>query len=276
MERDRVTIVMLAPGGKRVKSLNIKVLHFKIAVFTLIGFAVICLSSFMSTYIFHKKASHKRQLSNQLISRINVLNRDLNESQVVKGNLEEKIKDIEGKLLEMQELLAKKGIKKELSVGGDFFPAERLSMTYVDFMEKDIDELFTLMKSFPVGTPLSGKITSGYGYRKDPFNSGSAFHSGVDIDATYGQSVVTTADGVVDHAGWQKGYGETVTIKHKDGYETLYGHLSKVNVEEGEKVKAGEEIGYAGSTGRSTGPHLHYELIIKGKNLDPMKYLSLR
>ncbi|MBI2485841.1 MAG: M23 family metallopeptidase [Deltaproteobacteria bacterium] len=215
MERDRMSIVMVAPCGKRVKSLNFKVLHIKIAVFTLIGFSLMSLSSFMSTYIFYKKANHKRELSNQLISRVSVLNRGLIESQVVKENLEEKIKDIEGKLLEMQELLAKKGIKKELSVGGDFITADRLSMSYVDFMEKDIDEFFSLMKSFPVGTPLSGKITSGFGYRKDPFNSRPALHSGVDIDATYGQSVVATADGVVDHSGWQKGYGKTVLIKHK-------------------------------------------------------------
>jgi murein DD-endopeptidase MepM/ murein hydrolase activator NlpD len=276
MERDRMSIVMVAPCAKRVKSLNFKVLHIKIAVFTLIGFSLMSLSSFMSTYIFYKKAHHKRELSNQLISRVSVLNGGLIESQVVKDNLEEKIKDIEGKLLEMQELLAKKGIKKELSVGGDFITADRLSMSYVDFMEKDIDQLFSLMKSFPVGTPLSGQITSGFGYRKDPFNSRSAFHSGVDIDATYGQSVVATADGVVDHSGWQKGYGRTVLIRHKDGYETLYGHLSKVKVEDGQEVKAGDKIGSAGSTGRSTGPHVHYEVIKNGNNLDPMKYLFLR
>jgi len=276
MERDRLSILMVAPGGKKVKSLNVKVFHIRIAVFTLIGFSLMSLLSFMSTYVFYKKATHKRELSNQLVSRMNVLNRGLIESQIVKENIEGKIKDIEGKLLEMQDLLAKKGIKKELSVGGDFIPADRLSISYVDFMEKDVDELFSIMKSSPVGSPLSGKITSAFGYRKDPFNSRSAFHSGVDIDATYGQPVIATADGVVDYSGWQQGYGKTVLIKHNDGYETLYGHLSKVMVKDGQEVKAGDEIGYAGSTGRSTGAHLHYEVMKTGKNMDPMKYLYLR
>jgi len=276
MERDSMTIVMVAPTGRRVKSINIKVLHIKIAVFTLIGFSLVSLSAFMSTYIFFKKANHKRERVHQLTTRIGVLNHNLNESKAGKGNLEEKIKDIEGKLLEMQEMLAKKGINKELSVGGEFIPADRLSMSYVDFVEKDVDQIFRVMKSFPVGTPLSGNINAGFGYRKDPFNSRSAFHSGVDIDAAYGEAVVTTADGVVERAGWQKGYGKTVIIKHGGGYETLYGHLSKIMVEDGQDVKVGDKIGYAGSTGRSTGPHLHYEVIKNGKNLDPVKYLSLR
>jgi len=276
MKEDRMTILMVTPGDRGVKSLSFKVLHVKIAFFTLIGFTLLSLLSFMSNYIFYKKAHQKRELSSRLISQISVLNRNLSESKVVKDRLEEKLKDIERKLLEMQELLGKKGINKELSVGGDFIPADRLNPSYVDFMEKDVNELFDTMKSFPVGTPLSGKINSGFGYRKDPFNSRSAFHSGVDIDATYGQSVVATADGVVEHAGLYRGYGETAIIKHKDGYETLYGHLSKVEVKEGQKVKAGDWIGDAGSSGRSTGTHLHYEVIKDGKNLNPTKYLSLR
>ncbi len=276
MERDSMTIVMVAPTGRRVKSINIKVFHIKIAFFTLLGFGLVSLSAFMSTYIFLKKANHKRELTHQLIANIGVLNHNLNENRAARGNLEEKIKDIEGKLLEMQELLAKKGINRELSVGGDFIPADRLSMSYVDFVEKDVDQLFKVMESLPVGTPLSGSINAGFGYRKDPINSRFAFHSGVDIDAAYGESVVTTAGGVVELAGWQKGYGKTVIIKHRSGYQTLYGHLSKIMVEDGQDVKAGDKIGYAGSTGRSTGPHLHYEIIKNGKNLDPVKYLSLR
>jgi murein DD-endopeptidase MepM/ murein hydrolase activator NlpD len=151
-----------------------------------------------------------------------------------------------------------------------------VNLSHIDFVEKNINELFDVMKSLPVGTPLSGEINSGFGYRKDPFNLKSAFHPGVDIDAKFGQPVVATADGVVEYAGWYKTYGEAVIIDHKDDYQTLYGHLSKIRVKEGQGVKAGDIIGYAGSTGRSTGPHLHYEVIKDGKTVDPANYIFLR
>jgi len=120
---------------------------------------------------------------------------------------------------------------------------------------------------------LCGKINSGFGYRKDPINSRLAFHSGVDIDAYWGQPVILTADGIVRHAGWYKEYGKTVIVEHKNGYETLYRHLSSLNVKEGQYVKSGDVIGFAGSTGRSTGPHLHYEILKNNQKVDPARYL---
>lgn len=100
--------------------------------------------------------------------------------------------------------------KKELSIGGEFIPADRLSSSYLDILEKDIDKLMDIIKTVPIGKPLSGKINSGFGYRKDPINSRLAFHLGVDIDAYWGKPVIVTADGVVRHAGWYKGYGKTI------------------------------------------------------------------
>jgi murein DD-endopeptidase MepM/ murein hydrolase activator NlpD len=98
----------------------------------------------------------------------------------------------------------------------------------------------------------------------------------VDIDAKFGDPVVATADGVVKKTGWQGSYGKTVVIQHEDGFETIYGHLSKISVEEGQKVKVGEVIGKAGNTGRSTGTHLHYEVIKDGKRVNPSNFLSLK
>jgi murein DD-endopeptidase MepM/ murein hydrolase activator NlpD len=184
--------------------------------------------------------------------------------------------NIENKLLEMQEMLDKKGKKKDLAVGGEFIPADRLSISYVDYMQKDIDDLFDTMKNLPVGSPLDGRINSGFGYRKDPFRSSIGFHSGVDIDAKFGDPVVATADGVVKKTGWQGSYGKTVVLQHEEGFETIYGHLSKISVEEGQKVKVGEVIGKAGNTGRSTGTHLHYEVVKDGKRVNPSIFLSLK
>lgn len=276
MEKDCIRILMFTPKGKRIKSFNIKFSQIRLAFFTLIGLIMVFLSSFMLTYEFYKKADKRKEAVNKLTSQIDTLNRDLSKNETVKEKLEERLGDIEKRLLEMQELLDKKGIKKELSVGGEFIPADQVNLSHIDFVEKNINELFDVMKSLPVGTPLSGEINSGFGYRKDPFNLKSAFHPGVDIDAKFGQPVVATADGVVEYAGWYKTYGEAVIIDHKDDYQTLYGHLSKIRVKEGQGVKAGDIIGYAGSTGRSTGPHLHYEVIKDGKTVDPANYLFLR
>jgi murein DD-endopeptidase MepM/ murein hydrolase activator NlpD len=276
MEKERMTILMVTPNRKDVRSISLRLFQVKIAFFTLIGLTLFSMTSFMTSYIFYKKASQKKELSKQLVTEIDFLSRNLDESEIAKKELEEKFKEIEGKLLDMQELLAKKGIKKELSVGGNYIAADGLSLSYVDFIDDDIDDLLDVVTDFPLGTPLSGEVNSSFGYRKDPFNHRSAFHSGIDIEAQSGQAVVTTADGVVDHADWKKGYGKTVIIKHENGYETLYGHLSEIEVEKGQGVKSGDVIGYAGSTGRSTGTHVHYEVIRNGKNLNPSKYLSLR
>jgi len=109
---------------------------------------------------------------------------------------------------------------------------------------------------------------------KIPLERGYEFHSGIDITAPHGSKVLATADGVVEFAGWYGDYGKTVIIRHPSGYLTLYGHLSQVDVKEGQRVKAGDVVGRVGSTGRSTGPHLHYEVIRDNKPIDPSKFLA--
>lgn len=276
MDKDHLTVMLITPGGKGPKKLNFRKSHLKIATFLVTVFTIASIIAFASVYTLYKDSETKTQSVKKLSRAINLLNRDLNENKATEAGLRARLKDIENKLLEMQEMLDKKGIKKDLAVGGEFIPVDRLSVPYVDYMKKDIDELFNTIKNLPVGTPLNGKINSGFGYRKDPFKSRFGFHSGIDIDADYGDPVVATAEGVVEKAGWQNSYGKTVVIRHKDGFETIYGHLSKITVEEGQKVKVGEVIGKAGSTGRSTGTHLHYEVIRDGKRVNPTNFLSLK
>ena len=109
---------------------------------------------------------------------------------------------------------------------------------------------------------------------KIPSEGRYEFHSVIDIDVPQGSRVLATADGVVVLAGWYGDYGKTVIIKHPSGYLTLYGHLSQVDVKEGQNVKAGDVVGRVGSTGRSTGPHLHCEVIRDNKPIDPSKFLA--
>ena len=196
-------------------------------------------------------------------------------TQTKEEAIEDKLIEVEKKLIDMQEVLKKKGIKKNLSIGGELIPAKRLSDDYLDSIKKDIDDLSKAFEYYPIGFPSKGRISSGFGHRKDPFHKRMAFHSGIDINSAFGSEVVSTAKGIVEKAGWCDGYGKCVVIKHRDGYKTLYGHLSKVSVKRGQKIESGQLIGKVGSTGRSTGPHLHYEVIKNRKKLNPKKYLTM-
>jgi len=276
IERDRITIMLVAPGSKGARSLNFKVSHLKLAFFIFVMFSAASIFSFASTYTFYKNSESTTDSVNMLVSTINILNEDITENKLIESKLRDRLQNIESKLLEMRDLLDKKGINKQLAVGGEFIPADRLSLSYVNYMEKDIEKLIDTMKNVPLGIPHKGKINSSFGYRKDPFRKKLAFHSGIDIDANRGVAVVATADGVVSKAERQNSYGKTVVIKHKDNYETLYGHLSKISVKEGQVITAGDTIGKAGSTGRSTGIHLHYEVLKDGKRVNPKQFLSLK
>jgi murein DD-endopeptidase MepM/ murein hydrolase activator NlpD len=128
----------------------------------------------------------------------------------------------------------------------------------------------------PRGFPVSGDITSGYGKRKDPVSGEPEFHSGLDISSSPGNPIQATADGVVSYSGWTQNSGYIVVLEHGYGYSTIYAHNKKNAVRVGQRVKTGEVIAYVGSTGKSTGPHVHYEVWKDGKNVNPFKYVNRR
>lgn len=125
----------------------------------------------------------------------------------------------------------------------------------------------------PMLWPVMGPITGAFGERIDPFNGEGAFHSGVDISCHYGQSVMAPADGVVTYADFYNGYGRMLQIDHGNGITTRYGHLSGFAVADGQTVREGQVIGYVGMSGKSTGPHLHYEVRIHDTPVNPHKFL---
>jgi murein DD-endopeptidase MepM/ murein hydrolase activator NlpD len=125
----------------------------------------------------------------------------------------------------------------------------------------------------PTLWPVVGEITGHFGERLDPFSGEGAFHAGLDIASHYGDSVRATADGVISEVGLRSGYGRLVIVDHGFGVTTWYGHLSAFNTEIGMHVKAGDVIGYEGQSGRSTGPHLHYEVRIYNTPVNPWRYL---
>jgi len=122
--------------------------------------------------------------------------------------------------------------------------------------------------------PCKGIISSMFGFRLHPIFRNKFFHTGMDIAGKKGESVHSTADGIIVFAGWQRGYGYVISVEHGYGYRTVYAHLSKMLVKKGEVVIKGQEIAKMGSTGRSTGPHLHYEVHYNNRPINPVKYLS--
>jgi murein DD-endopeptidase MepM/ murein hydrolase activator NlpD len=128
----------------------------------------------------------------------------------------------------------------------------------------------------PFAMPVKGAFrwTSGFGYRRDPKGYGTRMHEGTDMAGAYGMPIYATADGVVTHAGWDSGYGRLVKIRHEFGLETRYAHLSQIRVDVGQRVSRGDRIGDMGNSGRSTGTHLHYEVRIDGRAVNPMTFIK--
>ncbi len=126
----------------------------------------------------------------------------------------------------------------------------------------------------PFGLEIAGRVSSTYGWRRDPIHGRAKFHGGIDLAARYGTEVPAAADGTVVSAGEQGGYGLTVVVKHRDGFQTRYAHLSSIDVHEGDAVGKGELLGRVGSTGRSTGPHLHFEVLKGGQRIDPDRFVK--
>jgi len=131
------------------------------------------------------------------------------------------------------------------------------------------------VSAMPTLWPVEGRVTGSFGERIDPFNGEGAFHRGVDISAAYGEAVIAPADGIVAYADFMNGYGRVIILDHGRGLSTVYGHLSGFSVMNGQEVHRGDIIGHVGLSGRSTGPHLHYEVRINDTPVNPYKYLRI-
>ena len=130
------------------------------------------------------------------------------------------------------------------------------------------------LASMPSLWPVEGRVTGSFGERVDPFNGEGAFHNGMDISTTYGEPVRAAGDGVVAFADLMNGYGRVIILQHNHGVSTRYGHLSGFAVTEGQMVRRGDIVGYVGRSGRTTGPHLHYEVRINDIPVNPYRYLK--
>lgn len=167
--------------------------------------------------------------------------------------------------------MAKPGVGGPMEVAPKADPQFRAMFNSWKRLDAEQPNLVAIPSAKPVNLGIS--LSSGFGVRSDPFRGGAAMHSGVDIPGPVGTPIYATADGIVGRSGWVGGYGNLVELDHGKGIQTRYGHLSSIIVAAGTRVKRGQLIGLMGSTGRSTGSHLHYEVRLDGRAVNPTPFL---
>jgi murein DD-endopeptidase MepM/ murein hydrolase activator NlpD len=224
------------------------------------------------------------------VDRLRSQNDSLREANLA---FEQSIADLQGKLGDYESRTRKLAIVAgldgaegaEAGIGGAFldssdgtdisfleYRADRLDGR-LDRVEQKLEERMRWISSVPSITPVRGILTSGFGSRRDPITGRRTQHPAIDIAAPPGREVVASADGIVTRAGRIGGLGNAVYLSHGFGLTTRYGHMSKLEVRPGERVERGQVIGHVGSTGRSTGFHLHYEVHVDGEAMNPVGYL---
>jgi murein DD-endopeptidase MepM/ murein hydrolase activator NlpD len=245
-------------------------------LFAFCAVALVC-GSLYGFYGLTQQAAHLRtEFENQ---RLQAENNQQRQELISLNTRVEAVEDTSRKLAE------KSGVVSESStlpgIGGPALPMDADSLAN---LEGKMGQLEQNLKAYenvlrergftPSIWPVVGRLDSGFGGRRNPFGGSSfEYHSGQDIHASYGDPVVAGASGKVIFTGWQNGYGQLIAIDHGGGLTTRYGHLSHIDVTEGQTVERAQFIGRVGSSGRSTGPHLHYEIRINDEPVDPLQYL---
>jgi murein DD-endopeptidase MepM/ murein hydrolase activator NlpD len=283
------TVIIVNKGGQSTKTLQVKSKHISRVKHYATGIIAVIL--LLSGVIIYLKAVNQRQEveKQHLLSQLNQLKGTvpataataITQAPNVKGSQAQAyVQAIEGKLQKINDYLRKRGLKgfATNNVGGNGnAEASKLSEneTY-SLYDEYLNRLVHTVAFTPMGYPRVSSLTSFFGYRSDPFNSAHAeFHPGIDFKGARGDEARCTANGRIVFAGWYGGYGNCVRIAHANNFETLYGHLSKIVVKVGQEVALGDKIGEVGSTGHSTGTHLHYEVRKNGRPVNPINFLTL-
>lgn len=282
-QKDVSTIVILNKNKQGTKTIQIRtrhLAHLKYYAIGLVGMIALLVGSiFLLRNNIQQQEQEKQLLLKQIVSLKGQIPVEL-QKQSEELTAQTYIQAIESKLKNINDYLRKRGLRgfSTKAVGGDANAAtgkltdKEVYMAYNDYLTHVVNAVaFT-----PMGYPKISSMTSSFGFRSDPFNSEHAeFHPGIDFRGERGDAARVTANGRVVSTGWMGGYGNCVRVAHSNGYETLYGHLSRITCRVGQQVSVGDKIGEIGSTGRSTGNHLHYEVRKDGKPVNPVKFLTL-
>ena len=286
----RFTILIIPEGSHRVRRFALKLSALK---WSAAGVAC-CVLLMIGLAGYALKAGFDRHEYEQLRTQARKHQQEM-------GQLVAKLEDLRKELLVMAQNDAKMRVLNKLSkpngdalggVGGPAVGDEPLDnlaslQQQIDDLRREVDlrrvsqeetqgyltDQRSLLGARPTGWPSRGWVTSDYGVRRDPFDGQRRMHEGIDIATRTGTPVVATAAGIVREVGSEPGYGKLVVIDHGYGFSTAYGHNSRLLVQAGQRVKRGDLIAMAGSTGRSTGTHVHYEVRVNGVPVNPQKYL---
>ncbi|MCP3659177.1 MAG: peptidoglycan DD-metalloendopeptidase family protein [Bacteroidetes bacterium] len=296
IKKDRLTFIVIPHSNATPKNLSIPtsvVYSFFLFVF------IIIMASF---FIVTKHINYLNTLTHNIIleNKLEYFSKEL----IKNRNFLSKLKNIDSELRVLLNMKEKKAIIDANAIGGpkviDEIIATKINNSKIIFSPKEFtvslrimrQEILTQLesakeinsyikkqknieKSKPSIWPTSGGyISSVFGYRVHPVSGRTELHKGIDIANRRGTPIIATADGVVKYANWLGGYGKLILIKHGYGYSTLYGHLSKILVKHGQKVKKGDRIGLMGNTGISTGSHLHYEIRYYNKSKNPLNFVD--
>lgn len=276
---DVSTVIIVNKGRQSTKTLQIKSRHINRIRHYAWSIAAVIITLAASVVYLNNKNQQQEAEKNQLLAQIIKLKGSV-PSATTKVSAQSYIQSIEGKLQKINSYLKKRGLRgfSAKNVGGDanVEAAKLTDNEKYSLYDEYLSRLVRSVASTPMGYPRISSLTSFFGYRSNPFDGADAeFHPGIDFKGQRGDAAHCTANGKVVFAGWYGGYGNCVRIAHANNFETLYGHLSHINVKVGQEVTVGQTIGEVGSTGRSTGNHLHYEIRKNGKAVNPVNFLTL-
>ncbi|MCE2926121.1 MAG: M23 family metallopeptidase [Rickettsiales bacterium] len=237
--------------------------------------------------------THEALDNQKMISRVAYLEHKVDQLQNANAEIIQRVQEkTSGRIEDIERLIKQTGLdaeqlkrnaesksKSQKSQGGPYIPSDMNDLKHsTDELFSSLDELSSLsqlLTALPLGIPIkNSQPQSGFGHRYDPFTNRLAFHSGLDLAGPSGSKIYSTADGIVESAEWSGAYGNMIEIDHGNRISTRYGHLSQIRVAPGQRVKRGDWIGVQGSTGRSTGAHLHYEVRFRGEAMNPKKFLE--
>ncbi len=251
----------------------------RVVVAACVAAVFICTGLAFGLYGLTQQAAHLRtEMENQRLRAEN----DSQRQELEKlNNRVEKVEDTSRRLAEKSGVVENQTAGTPSGTGGPELPLDEMGLatlaSKMSRLEEDMSSYEELLRQrgyTPTIWPVDGKLEGGFGGRRNPFGgAGYEFHSGQDIEADMGAPVVAGARGQVSFVGWQNGYGQLVIVDHGGGLSTRYGHLSHIDVAAGQSVARGDLLGKVGSTGRSTGPHLHYEVRINDQAVNPLQYL---
>jgi len=268
--KDRFTITIHDVNG--VKQYTLKQFFKKIFIFVIIFIILSFIIGGGTIWYLYKRVNELTELRYKLERENERLVKKNKELQITIAKKEQELGELVAKIRNIEEMM---GIQEEPVMVASLKKPKLKADKLLSKIEVDIKVRNYMFKHIPNGAPILGRlrITSRYGYRYHPILRRRRFHAGIDLGARYGQPVMATANGIVEYAGWKSGYGKTIIIQHNFGFKTVYAHLSSIKVRVGSYVRRGQIIGRAGSTGLSTGTHVHYEVRYLQRPINPIYFI---